>query len=189
MTQLTRCPEGHFYDSSKFRTCPYCQQTAGPVKPTVPMSSPAPAAAPAPQAPSSDVLTQEDIGATQGYYDPSLKKPVVGWLVIVDGPGRGQDYRLCSGRNYIGRASNMDVILSGDPAISRSKHAIVVFDPVSRVTLCQAGESRELFYLNGKVVTETAQLKRGDVLTIGKTKLVFVPFCDESFAWDDKTEA
>lgn len=186
MMQLTRCSEGHFYDGNKFRICPYCQQAAGPVKPTMPMTPPI-AAAP-PMKPVANPAESDEMNVTVGYYDSMPKAPVTGWLVIIDGPGKGQDFRLCPGRNYIGRASDMDVVLDSDPMVSRNKHAIIVFDPVSRSTLCQPGESRELFYLNGKVVTEAAQLKRGDILSIGKTKLAFVPFCDESFTWDESSE-
>lgn len=186
MTQLTRCPEGHFYDGSKFRTCPFCQQ-AGPVKATQPMTSPPPADPPRGAQPPA-VPPAEDMGKTVGYYE-DMSSPVTGWLVVIEGPGRGKDFRLRPGRNYIGRADTMDVVLDGDPAVSRNKHAIVVFDPVSRTTLCQAGESRELFYLNGRVVTETAALKRGDILSIGKTRLAFVPFCDEDFSWEAPLES
>lgn len=180
MTQLTRCPEGHFYDGSKFRTCPFCQQT-GPAKATQPMAPLTPAEPPrAPEPPA-----PEDMDKTVGYYENMAEAPVTGWLVIVEGPGRGRDFRLRPGRNYIGRSSAMDVVLDGDQAVSRNKHAIVVFDPVSRTTLCQAGESRELFYLNGRVVTEAAELRRGDILSVGRTRMAFVPFCGEDFSWED----
>lgn len=190
MTQLTRCPEGHFYDGNKFRVCPYCQQAGGPVRPTMPMtppSAPTPPVRPA-ASPAASPAEPDEMNATVGYYDNMPKAPVTGWLVIIGGPGKGQDFRLRPGRNYIGRAGGMDVVLDGDPMVSRNKHAIIVFDPVSRSTLCQPGESRELFYLNGQVVMEAARLKRGDVLSIGKTKLAFVPFCDENFAWDESPE-
>ena len=179
MTQLTRCPEGHFYDGNKFRVCPYCQQAAGPVKPTMPMPG-----MPTPEAKPVDPAQLDEMGATQGYYAGMEKAPVIGWLVIVDGPWKGQDFRLCPGKNYIGRSRDMDVVLD-DPMVSRNKHAVVLFDPVSSTALCQPGESRELFYLNGKVVTETVALKRRDILSIGKTKLAFMPFCDEEFTWEE----
>lgn len=188
MTQLTRCPEGHFYDGSKYRTCPFCQQ-AGPVKVTQPMMPPQPAEplrAPAP--PAASPAAPEDISKTMGYYEDMKEQPVTGWLVIVEGPGRGKDFPLRPGRNYIGRSGDMDVVLDGDQTVSRNKHAIVVFDPVSRSTLCQPGESRELFYLNGKMVTEASELKSRDVLSIGKTKLAFIPFCNRDFSWDDPRE-
>lgn len=178
MSTLTRCENGHFYDSEKHRTCPYCAMQTGRVGETVPVpglgSSPKPPVKPEP----------ENIGETVGYYSAMPSKPVVGWLVIIEGAGEGMDFRLCSGRNYIGRGEGMDVRLKDDPMVSRNKHAIVVFDPVSQRTLCQAGESRELFYCNNEVVMDTVELKQGDILTIGKTKLMYVPFCGALHTWN-----
>lgn len=172
MANLTRCANGHFYDAEKNRTCPYCaQQTDGGA--TVPMKDP--------------VKIQphaEDAGKTIGFYNEMETKPVVGWLVSIEGSTVGKDFRLCSGRNYIGRSKDMDVVLEGDNKVSRNKHAIVLFDPRSQKTLCQAGESRELFYRNDAVVTETVELQQGDVLTIGDTKLLFVPFCGTLHTWN-----
>ena len=187
MSTLTRCEKGHFYDSQTHRSCPYCAQAAASEK-TVPLVPPGQIAPTVPpvmpkQAPVQPAV--EDIGATQGYYSEVVEKsPVVGWLVSVEGSDKGTGFQLSSGRNYIGRGPDMDIVLKDDPAVSRNKHAIVTFDPMSKSTMCQAGESRELFYLNGKAVTETVTLKKGDQLLLGKTKLVFVPFCGDVYNWD-----
>lgn len=177
MATLTRCANGHFFDSSKYRTCPYCDQSTGggdttPLEPAKVVINPEP-----------QVIRSE--GETVGFYDEVIKfAPVVGWLVSIEGSTCGKDFRLCSGKNYVGRSQSMDVVLEDDNYVSRDKHAIIVFDPVSQKTLCQAGESRELFYLNGNVVTDTVELQRGDILTIGKTKLKFVPFCGDLHNWN-----
>ena len=171
MANLTRCANNHFYDADKYRTCPYCEQKIYDGSTTSLNSG-------------NGGYKSDDTGKTIGYYDEVLTKPVVGWLVSIEGSTRGKDFRLCSGRNYIGRGKDMDIVLEGDQMVSRNKHAIVIFDPVSQKTMCQAGESRELFYLNGNVVTDTVELRKGDILTIGKTMLKFVPFCDEFHAWN-----
>ena len=174
MANLTRCANGHFYDADKHRTCPYCERaTAGGA--TTPLEPP-------------KVIIKssvaEDTGETVGFYNEMTTKPVVGWLVSIEGTTAGKDFRLCSGRNYIGRGKDMDIVLEGDNKVSRNKHAIVLFDPRSQKTLCQAGESRELFYLNDNVVAGTVILKRGDIITIGDTKLMFVPFCGDLHTWN-----
>lgn len=178
MANLTRCEKGHFYDTDKHRTCPYCDQLAE-VGATTPV--------PQRNAIGGDIRKGEDAGKTIGYYSDMPTKPVVGWLVAIEGSEIGKDFRLCSGRNYIGRGKDMDVVLEGDPRVSRSKHAVILFDPRSQKTLCQAGDSKELFYRNDLVVTETVELQQGDVLTIGDSKLMFVPFCGALHSWD-KTE-
>lgn len=179
MSTLTRCKNGHFYDSEKYRSCPYCAVQTGAVGETIPVPRPG-----FPVQPHSQLSQSDDVGATVGYYDTMPSKPVVGWLVAIEGTSQGKDFRLYSGRNYIGRNEDMDIQLKDDPMVSRSRHAIVMFDPLSKKTLCQAGESRELFYRNNTVVTDTVELKQGDVLTIGKTKLMFVPFCGVLHSWE-----
>ena len=109
--------------------------------------------------------------------------PVVGWLVCVEGINKGTDYRLHQGRNFIGRAVEMDVCIENDNTVSRSSHAIVVYDPRSNVYLAQPGDAKELFYLNDQLVLNAVQLKAGDKLSIGNTKLMFVPLCGDHFHW------
>lgn len=183
MENLIKCPNGHFYNSDEYRACPYCQQSTIPgtipngghkryeneAGPTIPDFPP------------------EDIGVTIGVYDGVSKvSPVTGWLVCIEGTQKGRDFRLCAGRNYIGRGTDMDICLEGDSRVSRSRHAIVIFDPRSQTTLCQAGDSRELFYHNEKVVTNTAELQQGDILQTGDSKLIFVSFCGSLHTWEEK---
>ena len=82
----------------------------------------------------------------------------------------------------------MDIVLASDKTVSRKRHAIVLYDPHSRIFVAQPGESRELFYINDKVVLRNEQLNIYDKLLIGKTELVFFPLCGEKFAWEDVKE-
>lgn len=128
----------------------------------------------------------EDGQKTVSYYDNAIgSEPVVGWLVCIEGANFGQDFRLKSGRNFIGRASSMDVVLDGDNTISREKHAVILFEPKKCLFLVQPGDSRELFYLNDDVVLSPTQIVAYDQLTIGDTKLVFIPCCNDRFNWND----
>lgn len=110
--------------------------------------------------------------------------PVVGWLVCIEGKDFGGSFTLKSGRNFVGRAANMDIVLHGDSSISREKHAIILYEPKRREFIAQAGEARELFYLNEEVVLNPVKLKQYDILTIGNTRLMFFPCCGENFSWD-----
>ncbi len=111
-------------------------------------------------------------------------RPVVGWLVCTEGSNFGKSFPLYFGRNFIGRSTDMDVCLAGDTAVSRDRHAIIVYEPKARIFFAQAGEGHGLFYLNDQVVLSNVQLHDRDVLTVGQTSLVFVPFCDEHFGWE-----
>ena len=53
----------------------------------------------------------------------------------------------------------------------------------SNVYLAQPGSSKELFYVNDKLVLNPIELKAMDQLSIGDTKLMFVPLCSEKFHW------
>lgn len=110
-------------------------------------------------------------------------QPVVGWMVCIEGSNYGNCFNLYGGKNFIGRAPEMDICLAGDNTVSRVKHAIIIYEPKERKFFAQPGESHELFYLNDSVVLTSAQIKDRDVITIGKTSLVFVPFCDERYGW------
>ena len=112
--------------------------------------------------------------------------PVVGWLVCTSGSNYGQSFTIHGGRNFIGRDIHKnDIGLPGDDSISRVKHAVVVYDAKHRQFFAQPGEeTHELFYLNEQSVLSATLLKDRDVITLGRTTLVFVPFCDENFGWN-----
>lgn len=133
-----------------------------------------------------------DLTQTVSLYDLNGEdsepvKPVVGWLVCTSGADIGKSFNLKAGKNFVGRDANKsDVTISGDKAISRDRHAIIVFDPKSKRFHVQPGESSELYYLNNDVVLQVMELKDRDLLTIGNTDLIFVAFCGEQFAWEDQ---
>lgn len=133
-----------------------------------------------------DPKTEEDDSKTIAILTtPQGREPVVGWLVCVKGDYYGESFKLKTGRNFIGRSNTMDVVLAKDNSVSRDKHAIVLYEPQKREFIAQAGESRSLLYLNDEVVLMTEKLKKGDILTLGNTKLMFIPCCGPDFGWDE----
>jgi hypothetical protein len=187
--KMTRCPEGHYFDPSKHSSCPWCplpreageQKTrldpshAGPT----PLSGPAAAAA-----------TVVPIAGAALRLDPSVlaglrNEPVVGWLVCLAGPDRGRDYRLHAEKNFVGRAPHMDVVIAGDPTVSREKHGVVVYDPKKKSFWVLPGEASRLVYLNGEMVNSPLRMESGDVIELGQTKLVLVAFCGDHYDWSE----
>lgn len=165
-------------------------QAVAPVAPTPGASAPLQASAPqAVQRTVADSMADTEDNCTIGYYSRVIGvEPVVGWLVCTEGEYKGESFKLKSGRNFIGRAANMDVVLSADHSISRFKHAAVIYEPRSRQFIVTAGESRELCYLNGDVVLSNMKMEAYDVLNLGNTSLMLVPCCGKRFSWENGLE-
>lgn len=132
----------------------------------------------------------DDKDRTQSIYsiknaeNAYLWEPAVGWLVCLKGKNMGRDYRLCTGKNYIGRSNYMDVALEGEPTVSRDRHVTLLFEPKKSIFLVQPGESRELAYLNDELILQPQVLKQGDIITVGEVDLLFVPLCSkDGFQW------
>ncbi|MEO0017489.1 MAG: hypothetical protein RLZZ522_772 [Verrucomicrobiota bacterium] len=70
------------------------------------------------------VLVRRSSGSAAGEASPAEdlpEGPVVGWLVVVEGPGRGKSVTLGYGMNAIGREPGNRVVLPfGDMQISRA---------------------------------------------------------------------
>ena len=116
--------------------------------------------------------------------------PVVGWLVVVDGPGKGSSITLGNGQNSLGRGiSSRARIDFGDKQISRETHALVTYDPKHNRFYVQQGTGTNLTYLDGEPVLIPTVLESGSRITLGETTLRFVALCDESFTWQDSARA
>ena len=174
---MKRCDSGHFYDSAKHSSCPWCG-----VKASEPPAAETTRVRPPVEQPRDRAA---DPGATRAVHRENTGiSPVVGWLICVSGTDKGRDYRLHAEKNFIGRSNVMDVAISGDDTISREKHAAVSFEPKKKVFWLLPGDASGLVYLNDEVVNAPTQLKARDIIELGKTKLMFYPLCDEAFQWD-----
>jgi FHA domain len=118
--------------------------------------------------------------------DP-MEDPVVGWVVVVSGPGQGASLTLGYGMNSIGRAPTERICLDfGDSQISRTSHASITYDPRGKKYFINHGGGKNLTYLGEDPVLTPIELKGGEEVMIGDTTLRFVPFCGEDFDWRDK---
>ena len=115
-----------------------------------------------------------------------MDDPVVGWLVIVEGPGKGRAVQLGYGSNSLGRGATDRVKLDfGDDQISRNGHAVVTYDPRGRKFYVQHGGGTNLTYLGDRPVLAPTELPAQGRIGIGNTVLRFVPFCGFAFDWQD----
>lgn len=166
-SNLIRCQNGHLFSSRRHGTvCPYCNiETATKEKKETGGKS------------------GEDLEKLLFAQDAS---PVCGWLVCISGPRQGKDYKIKSGKNFIGRADDMDIQVLGDNQISRRNHGVIVFDPKKKETVLLPGDSNGLVYHNEAAVYTPTVLNSYDVIEMGESKFVFIPFCGENFMWQDK---
>lgn len=129
----------------------------------------------------------EDYGPTETVYMTNEMgfSPVVGWLVCIEGASKGMDYRIRSGYNYIGQKDNMDICIKGDHKISRERHALIAFDHEENVFFFGPADGKNIVRLNGKMVMNSVEIHAYDVLTVGVTKLLFIPLCGDKFRWTE----
>lgn len=110
--------------------------------------------------------------------------PVVGWLVVRKGPGKGQFRPVFYGQNSIGRAPDQRVNLDfGDQRISRQCHAFLIYDDVAQKFYIRDGGKTSLVRLNGELLMTPAELRDRDEVAIGGTTLLFVALCCPEFDW------
>ena len=164
---LSRCQEGHMFSSERYGDiCPYCNNSTSIVSNGADDS-------------------RGKINSSPHPGEPTLVSPVIGWIVCIEGPSKGRDYRIMAKKNYLGSAEGMDIQISGDQDIAKRNHAIFVYDASNRSTLLLQGDSRGLVYLNDEVVYRPIVLSSFDNIGIGKSKFLFVPLCGENFEWSE----
>jgi hypothetical protein len=159
-----------------------------------PKAPPAPSAQPAAPAPEQRAAPEERAApssTTNVQRPPETQNlveqygPIVGWLVVVGGPGRGNAVPFFAGMNAVGRAPGQRVVLGfGDDQISRDGHFFVTFEPKKRSFHVNHGGKGNLFYLNTEAVLGVMPLKSGDMIEVGDTKLMFIPLCGPDFTWE-----
>ncbi|WP_295882313.1 FHA domain-containing protein [uncultured Thiohalocapsa sp.] len=199
------CGKGHFYDDQNHSSCPFCgvdgvelnipPTVRSPnVAPTAPAGGVArPAAGTAPMPDNARTRAARDIGEppsddtepTRAVWNKRLGgiDPVVGWLVCIEGPDKGRDFRIHTERNFIGRDPSMDIAIGGDASISRLNHTVVSYNPKKHSFSIAPGDARGLTYVNEDELLAAQALTAYDVIELGASKLLFVPFCGDRFTW------
>ena len=184
---MKQCSAGHFYDAERYSSCPYCNKDYSSMN-----SEPHIV----------DRMADEDgnIGVTRPLGDFTFlpeadgvtlpltepePPPAPGWLVCVDGPDKGCSFEIHNENNYLGRSPSMDINIPNDKSISRDKPLVITYDNRLCKFFCGFLNGKSLIRLNDMPLLNTVELNKGDILEIGQTKLMFVPFCGDGFAWED----
>jgi hypothetical protein len=119
-----------------------------------------------------------------------FQDPVVGWLVIVAGPGVGAYRPIYEGNNTVGRSKSQRIPIDfGDDTISNEEQAFIRYDSADRAFLLVPNLAKtNIVALNDRKPTGAVELKAMDLITMGRTQLVFVPFCGAEFDWAELTD-
>lgn len=123
--------------------------------------------------------------SSSGAFIAKSEQKTTGWLVCIDGPEKGKDYRLHNDNNYIGRSTRNDVSIPSDNTVSSEKHCVVTYDREDRLFYVGLSGGASIVRLNGKPVLMTQEIKSGDRLKIGQGTFLFVPLCGENFEWEE----
>jgi hypothetical protein len=124
--------------------------------------------------------------AAENAAAPAAAKFPVGWIIVIEGPGRGSSFTLFDGVSAIGRGDDQAIRLDfGDTSISRSNHAMVAYDNEQKKFFLGHGGKANLVRLNGKPVLSTEELNNDDKVRIGETTLRFIALCGPDFDWTD----
>ena len=129
-----------------------------------------------------DVFAQNEEKEADGVAAPTQFP--AGWIVVIEGPGRGSCFTVHTGVSQIGRGADQAVRLDfGDTSISRNNHAAVAYDDEQGKFFLGHGGKSNLVRLNGMPVLSTEAMSNGDTIRIGETTLKFIAMCGEEFTW------
>jgi len=119
-----------------------------------------------------------------------FQDPVVGWLVVVGGAGLGAFRPIFEGNNTVGRAKTQRIPIDfGDETISNEEQAYIRYDSVDRKFLLVPNLAKtNIVAVNDRKPTGAVELGAMDLITMGRTQLVFVPFCGSEFDWGELSE-
>ncbi|GAB2674662.1 FHA domain-containing protein [Aliiglaciecola aliphaticivorans] len=115
----------------------------------------------------------------------SAESFVCGWLVVVDGPGKGKSVVIGPGQSAISRSPTERITLNfGDTSITSKQQLLVIYDDENREFIVAPGNGSSLNRVNGQIVAGQTVLETGSLLKVGATTLRFVAFCDQNFNWE-----
>ncbi len=119
------------------------------------------------------------------------RDPVVGFLIIVGGPGLGSFRPIFEGNNTVGRSTENRIPLDfGDDAISNEAQAYLRYDSSDQSFLFVPNLAKtNVVSVNDKRPTGPVPLQSMDVITLGRTQVAFLPFCGSEFDWSEISEA
>jgi hypothetical protein len=196
MGNMIRCDRDlHYYDSKKHQSCPFCRdmnfdesvettRAAFRVKTSTATMTSGQTEGYSDSYPNPEGRT---VGIWEEMVGGSGIRPTVGWLVCIEGPNKGRDYRIFQGLNRIGRdaGKKVDIVITDDTMVSREDHAEIEYDEDTNEYFLIRKSNPEV-RVNGERVREPRKLMSHDIVKLGQYEFLFVALCNEKFIWELK---
>ena len=153
------CPNGHPMEET-WEQCPYCTSEK-----FHPKEEPADEATP--------VAADCGTGAKVVPKKAVAARRLAGWLVAMNGEQEGDDFRVLTGRNVIGKGSTADIVIKD--AYLSERHASLEYKPGEGYRLTDL-DSKNGSFVNEERVEDFRHLEDGDRLRLANTELRFRSF-------------
>ena len=125
--------------------------------------------------------------ASKIHSQNETSTPVVGWLVVTEGPGRGDFRPIFYGNNTVGRSTSQRISLNfGDDAISSEEQAYIQYNYRKREFLFIPNLAKpNILEVNEDNPSGPVTLNAYDKIRMGETTLIFIPLCGDNFEWSE----
>ncbi len=116
------------------------------------------------------IFAAKDLGKTVVFKPLEKKKPIYGWLVVVDGPEAWEEFRICDEESqlFMGRGEDCQLMLRDEKLDTR--HASIRLKD-GKLSITDLDTSSGTF-VNDNPVTRS-DLKDGDTVRVGDSTLRF----------------
>lgn len=200
---IIQCENGHFFDNSKYKKCPYCKEEKKNKKNKIQGHEQVPVRelddqltmAQAPNQRMSPSILQQIRGGQKAAFDEEKtvglhtaikgNRMLAGWLVCTKGNERGRDYRIYYGFNDIGRNHSMDICIADDLNVSPDKHCSIIYD-TKKSEFHLLPHEGSITRVNQEMIVGPYLLQDGDMIELGMSEFTFVAFCKGERTWEEK---
>lgn len=116
------------------------------------------------------IYQEKDLGKTVVYSSLEKRKPIFGWLVVVEGPDAWEEFRLADeeGQLFLGKGGDCQLKLE-DEKVEKMHASVRIKDGKLAVTDLDTTSGT---FVNDEAVTRI-ELKDGDLVKVGESVLRF----------------
>ncbi|GEM_PF-1299701 len=116
------------------------------------------------------IFEAKDLGKTVIFKPQEKKKPIYGWLVVIDGPGAWEEFRICDEecQLFLGKGEGCQIKLP-DESLEKMHASVRLKEGTLSVTDLDTSSGT---FVNDTPVTRT-ELQDGDTVKVGESTMRF----------------